>query len=96
MQGPFIPSMGIREFYKQFKKKTNTDWGDRHSMVPREGKYVWLERDFNDDDKEVQEEVKAKGKAKEDVKLPDVKAVPEIQVRPVFLNYLARYLNAFH
>ena len=50
-------------------------------MIPIEGKYVWLERDFNDDDDEAKEEGKGKGKGKDDVRLSEVKAVPEVQVR---------------
>ena len=65
-------------------------------MVPKNGKYMWLERDFSDDkEKEKDDEAegsgedKGKGKAKkEEEDIPEVVAVPEVQVRN--RHYLAR------
>jgi poly [ADP-ribose] polymerase len=63
-------------------------------MVPKSGKYMWLERDFNEDEDKDEGDagVKAKGKGKskgkakdeeeeEEEKIPDVVAIPEVQVR---------------
>ncbi|KAI0694487.1 Poly polymerase [Cerioporus squamosus] len=39
-----------REFKKQFKAKTATAWEDRVGMVQKKGKYVWIERSYDDED----------------------------------------------
>lgn len=63
-------------------------------MVPKSGKYMWLERDFGEDkdegddgdDGEPETNGEGKGKAKakkeedEDEKVPEVVAVPEVRV----------------
>lgn len=102
-KGPFDPNTGVYQFKDQFKKKSGTNWEQRHGMVPKaggltscgallgavetdtlEGKYMWLERSFEDEDKaEEKKEKKGKGKAKddeEDEKIPDSTLPPEIQV----------------
>ncbi|KAG8690265.1 hypothetical protein FRC11_012818, partial [Ceratobasidium sp. 423] len=45
-KGPFPAKQAIQEFKKQFKSKTAANWEDRKTMVPKKGKYTWLERDF--------------------------------------------------
>ncbi|KAK0473548.1 poly polymerase catalytic domain-containing protein [Armillaria luteobubalina] len=49
-KGPFPPTAAISEFKKQFKSKAGVAWEARVGMVPKKGKYVWLERDFAEDD----------------------------------------------
>ncbi|KAG9101442.1 hypothetical protein FS749_006946 [Ceratobasidium sp. UAMH 11750] len=45
-KGPFPAKQAIAEFKKQFKSKTAANWEDRKTMVPKKGKYTWLEREF--------------------------------------------------
>ncbi|CAE6459082.1 unnamed protein product [Rhizoctonia solani] len=64
-KGPFPAKQAIQEFKKQFKSKSAANWEDRKTMVPKKGKYTWLERDFeaeagsddeNQDDSSVKKE----------------------------------------
>ncbi|KAF8525240.1 PARP-domain-containing protein [Hysterangium stoloniferum] len=48
-KGPFSPQEAIIQFKKQFKAKTGTAWEHRHGMVPKKGKYTFLERVFEDE-----------------------------------------------
>ncbi|KAF5309111.1 hypothetical protein D9619_012829 [Psilocybe cf. subviscida] len=59
-KGPFPTSTAINEFKKQFKAKAGVNWEDRRGMVPKKGKYTFLERDYNDDEDEEQEKKKKK------------------------------------
>ncbi|KAF8320542.1 poly polymerase catalytic domain-containing protein [Cantharellus anzutake] len=82
-KGPFDPSIGIREFCKQFRSKTTADWANRRTM-----------RDFNDDQEDEDEEDKGKGKQKEkDLKFPDAKAAPQVQ-RLVEFIFNSSFINA--
>ncbi|KAI0697472.1 PARP-domain-containing protein [Cytidiella melzeri] len=81
-KGPFSPTVGISEFKKQFKAKAATDWEQRHGMVAKNGKYTWLERSFDDDDKEDVSAVSSNDKGKEKEKeapIPPSKLGPELQ-----------------
>ncbi|KAF7306447.1 Poly [ADP-ribose] polymerase [Mycena indigotica] len=82
VKGPFPSSTAIREFKKQFKAKASVEWEDRVGMVPKAGKYTWLERDYGDEDEAEAEDKaenssKKKGKAKSEI--PPSKLDPEIQ-----------------
>lgn len=77
-QGPWAAATAINEFKKQFKAKTAADWASRKTMVAKSGKYMWLERDFENQDEEMEDAKPEKGKARE--KTPEVKAAPEVQV----------------
>ncbi|KAF9456807.1 PARP-domain-containing protein [Collybia nuda] len=76
IKGPWPSSTAIAEFKKQFKTKAGVAWEDRVGMVPKKGKYTWLERDFEDDK---EEEDKAESSKKEDIIIPDSALHPEIQ-----------------
>ncbi|CUA75523.1 poly [Rhizoctonia solani] len=70
-KGPFAAKQAIQEFKKQFKSKTGANWEDRKTMVPKKGKYTWLERDFeaevgSDDEKQDELGVKKEEAAEED------------------------------
>lgn len=81
MQGPWDVAGAIRAFKSQFTSKTGTAWEERHSMTAKAGKYMWLERDYNDDEEEPKEKAgKKKGKEKEKEQPEQaVKARPELQ-----------------
>ncbi|PFH54702.1 hypothetical protein AMATHDRAFT_52452 [Amanita thiersii Skay4041] len=76
VKGPFTSQIAVTEFKKQFRSKTGVAWEQRVGMTARKGKYVWLERDFEDDEKV--EEPTNKPKSKKEV-VPDSQLVPEIQ-----------------
>lgn len=86
-KGPFPVSSAIGEFEKQFKSKTAANWADRRTMVRKNGKYFWIERDFEaDEDQEDDEEPaaeesdeKGKGKEKPREKTPESTAPEEVQ-----------------
>ncbi|CAE6529036.1 unnamed protein product [Rhizoctonia solani] len=61
-KGPWSPAQAVQEFRKQFKSKAGADWHNRRSMQPKKGKYMWLEREYGDDEKEDN----GKGKGKEE------------------------------
>ncbi|KAG8707140.1 hypothetical protein FRC09_002008 [Ceratobasidium sp. 395] len=70
-KGPFPAKQAIAEFKKQFKSKTAANWENRKTMVPKKGKYTWLERDFeaevgSDDENQDGGEVKKEEAAVED------------------------------
>ncbi|KAG6903003.1 hypothetical protein C0995_008576 [Termitomyces sp. Mi166 len=75
IKGPWGPQVAIGEFKKQFKSKTAVNWEDRVGMVPKKGKYTWIERDYSDDDDSKDD----KAEDKEPVVIPDSKLEPEIQ-----------------
>ncbi|KAF8323020.1 PARP-domain-containing protein [Clavulina sp. PMI_390] len=64
-KGPFGPAAAIGAFKAQFKSKAGVNWEQRKGMTPKSGKYVWLERDYNDDEEEDnKDENKTNGKGK--------------------------------
>lgn len=87
-QGPFGVAGAIAAFKAQFKSKAGAAWEQRHTMTAKPGKYMWLERDYNDDEEDKDGgDSKGKGKAKDDEvkeeeKEPEILAPPEIQVCP--------------
>ena len=36
-KGPFTSSVAVREFYKQYKAKTGSDWADRATAAAKAG-----------------------------------------------------------
>ena len=79
MKGPFGSLTGVWQFKDQFKKKASCTWEQRHNMVACPGKYTWIERSFEDDDKD---EAHDKGKGKEEdepEKIPDSTLPSEVQ-----------------
>ncbi|TDL28933.1 PARP-domain-containing protein [Rickenella mellea] len=83
-KGPFSSSQGVTEFKKQFRSKTATPWEQRKGMTAKKGKYYWLERSFEDEEGNINDETKpseeGKGKGKEEVeKIPDSSLHPEVQ-----------------
>ncbi|KAF8954823.1 poly polymerase catalytic domain-containing protein [Flammula alnicola] len=77
-KGSWASSVAISEFKKQFKSKTACAWEVRHGMVPRKGKYTWLERDYNDED-DTEKGKEAGSSKKEDIVIPDSTLASEIQ-----------------
>ncbi|KAI0369996.1 PARP-domain-containing protein [Pilatotrama ljubarskyi] len=82
-KGPFPPDVAVNEFRKQFKAKAGVDWEKRVGMVPKKGKYVWLERAYDNEEEseDVKESSGKKGgssKQKEE-RIPDSTLPPEIQ-----------------
>ncbi|KAF8610399.1 PARP-domain-containing protein [Ceratobasidium sp. AG-I] len=70
-KGPFPAKQAIAEFKKQFKAKTAAAWESRKTMVPKKGKYTWLERDFeaevgSDDENQDGEAVKKEDGGEDD------------------------------
>ncbi|KAI9062258.1 PARP-domain-containing protein [Trametes sanguinea] len=82
-KGPWAPATAVREFKKQFKAKAGVDWERRVGMAPQKGKYVWLERSYDDDDEDTSTKAGKKGessKQEDEVeKIPDSTLPPEIQ-----------------
>ncbi|KAH9486025.1 Poly [ADP-ribose] polymerase 2 [Psilocybe cubensis] len=74
-KGPFSSSTAVNEFKKQFRSKTAVAWEQRVGMVPKPGKYTWLERDYGDEESK-DDDQKA---AKDEVIIPDSKLPSEIQ-----------------
>lgn len=68
------------EFKKQFKSKTATEWQNRVGMTAKKGKYVWLERDYADDEEKEEGSSKTK-EPKETEKIPDSTLHKDLQVR---------------
>ncbi|KAJ8495164.1 hypothetical protein ONZ51_g1849 [Trametes cubensis] len=80
-KGPWGPATAVNEFKKQFKAKAGVDWEQRVGMMPKKGKYVWLERSY-DDDEEKDQNSKSGGSSKdaEEEKIPDSTLPSEIQI----------------
>ncbi|KAH8834891.1 PARP-domain-containing protein [Flagelloscypha sp. PMI_526] len=76
-KGPMTSAGAIAAFKKQFTSKTGVAWEDKVGMLPKKGKYVWLERDFNDD-AEPETSKKVNGD-KPRAATPDSTLEPEIQ-----------------
>ncbi|KAJ7630425.1 poly polymerase catalytic domain-containing protein [Roridomyces roridus] len=84
IKGPWNGATAINEFKKQFKAKAGVNWEDRIGMVPKKGKYTWLERDYGDgDEDEDMPDASAAGgsgkKKQDDEPIPDCTLAPEIQ-----------------
>ncbi|KAH7913845.1 hypothetical protein BJ138DRAFT_1145132 [Hygrophoropsis aurantiaca] len=73
VKGPWPSITAVSEFKKQFRSKTGVSWESRQGMVAGKGKYTWLERSFDDEDKPEEND------SKEDVIIPDSKLHPELQ-----------------
>ncbi|KAH7930598.1 PARP-domain-containing protein [Leucogyrophana mollusca] len=73
-KGPWYAPVAVSEFKKQFKSKTGVYWEQRQGMTAGKGKYTWLERSFDDEDKP-----EVEGSQKEDAVIPDSKLHPELQ-----------------
>ncbi|KAG5642504.1 hypothetical protein DXG03_002701 [Asterophora parasitica] len=87
LKGPWPASTAIGEFKKQFKAKAAVNWEDRVGMVPKKGKYTWLERDYANEDDGVQDDTKAGSSSKEAAVIPDSKLETEIQASfPIFFD----------
>lgn len=79
-KGPWeSAAVAIDFFRKQFRSKAGTDWDSRHGMVAKKGKYVFIERDFEDSSKNAADGPSTSGEPKEDTKVPDSTLAPEIQ-----------------
>lgn len=81
VKGPWDPARAVQEFKKQFKTKAGVNWEQRHGMTAKKGKYVWIERSFEeekDEDKEEGSSSKEK-KKKEEAKPPASELAPELQ-----------------
>ncbi|KAG8967740.1 hypothetical protein FRB90_010865, partial [Tulasnella sp. 427] len=86
-KGPFALGSAIGEFEKQFKSKTAANWANRKTMVRKNGKYFWIERDFETDENQKEDDEPAddasdgKGKGKEVTreKTPESTAPEEVQ-----------------
>ncbi|KAF9072659.1 PARP-domain-containing protein, partial [Rhodocollybia butyracea] len=79
-RGNLPTAQAIAEFKKQFKSKAGVPWEQRIGMEPKSGKYVFLERDYDEDDGEdTKPKSKGKGKATENKPIPDSTLKPEVQ-----------------
>ncbi|TFK76676.1 PARP-domain-containing protein [Pluteus cervinus] len=83
-KGPWGPAQAVLEFKKQFKAKAGVNWEQRVGMMPKAGKYTWLERDYGDegedeDEESAEKENNGKEKKKEEIKIPDSDLQREIQ-----------------
>lgn len=73
-KGPWSSAMAVNEFKKQFRSKTGVAWEQRSGMTAKKGKYTWLERSFEDDNKPEQS-----GSKNDDEQIPDSKLSVELQ-----------------
>ncbi|KAI0353197.1 PARP-domain-containing protein [Trametes cingulata] len=79
-KGPFAPGVAVNEFKKQFKAKAGVDWERRVGMAPKKGKYVWLERAYDDEEESKDTPGKSGESSKQDEeKIPDSTLPSEIQ-----------------
>ncbi|CAL1697247.1 unnamed protein product [Somion occarium] len=78
-KGPFAASLAVSEFKKQFKAKAGVNWEQRHGMVPRKGKYTFLERDYEEEKEKPKSSKGDASKGKEPEKIPDSTLPNEIQ-----------------
>ncbi|KAK7029695.1 hypothetical protein VNI00_014393 [Paramarasmius palmivorus] len=84
VKGPWPPAAAIAQFKSQFKAKAGVNWENRVGMVAKKGKYMWLERDYNNEEtSDESSKGKGKGKGKKEDKpskpIPDSALAPEIQ-----------------
>lgn len=84
MKGPWDGAQAVKEFCKQYKSKTASEFAARHKMAPKPGKYTWLEREYEDEGGPSKSPKKEKDKAtapedQEEEIIPDSKQPPEIQ-----------------
>ncbi|KAI0329175.1 PARP-domain-containing protein [Cubamyces sp. BRFM 1775] len=83
-KGPWAPATAADMFKKQFKAKAGVSWEQRIGMLPKKGKYVWLERSYDDDEEAKQNGNSKSCKSSTDVeveeKIPESTLPHEIQV----------------
>ncbi|KAJ8495174.1 hypothetical protein ONZ51_g1850 [Trametes cubensis] len=83
--GPWTPATAVDMFKKQFRTKAGVKWEQRFGMVPKKGKYDWLERSYDDgddtDEEEKGEDSMSSGSFKvvREEKIPGSTLPPEIQ-----------------
>ncbi|KAJ7599453.1 PARP-domain-containing protein [Mycena floridula] len=75
LNGPLTETEGIAQFKTHFKLKTGIKWEDRDTKTPKKGKYVWLDRDFSQDNNPQSE---PETKAAQPEKIPDSLLAVEI------------------
>ncbi|KAF5361683.1 hypothetical protein D9758_007389 [Tetrapyrgos nigripes] len=80
VKGPWPPAAAISEFKKLFKNKAGVNWEQRVGMVAKSGKYMWLERSFDDEEDEKTPSGSGKPKStKHDEIIPDSALEPAVQ-----------------
>lgn len=80
LKGPWPPSAAINEFKKQFKAKAGVPWENRVGMIPKKGKYMWLARDFEEEEMKSSSADNAGSSNKKEVIIPDSTLEAEVQV----------------
>ncbi|OSD05602.1 hypothetical protein PYCCODRAFT_1158183 [Trametes coccinea BRFM310] len=90
--GTWPPEEAIKQFKKQFRSKSGVTWDNRFGMPHRTGRYVWLERAYDDDD---DSKPRAHGKgSRKQLTAPsskqddDVESIPESALPPESLCHL--------
>ncbi|GJJ13086.1 hypothetical protein Clacol_007336 [Clathrus columnatus] len=78
-KGPWPGPEAITHFKKQFKAKTGTDWDKRQAMISKKGKYVLIERDFENEPNNSVDDASASASAKKEVQIRQSKLVVEVQ-----------------
>ncbi|KAH9947397.1 poly polymerase catalytic domain-containing protein [Amylocystis lapponica] len=82
-KGPFSAAQSVQEFKKQFKAKAGVSWEERHGMVPKKGKYFFIERSFDDEDESKDDSGEGPGegssKKEEPEKIPESTLHAEVQ-----------------
>ncbi|KAG2049839.1 PARP-domain-containing protein [Suillus hirtellus] len=76
IKGPWPSASAIGEFKKQFRSKSGVAWPQRFGMVAAKGKYTWLERVFEDEDKKAES---SGSNSIEDEPIPESRLLPELQ-----------------
>ncbi|CDO69839.1 hypothetical protein BN946_scf184803.g37 [Trametes cinnabarina] len=103
-KGPWSAATAVREFKKQFKAKAGVDWEHRVGMAPQKGKYVWLERSYEDEEEEdtskkTDKKASSSKQEDEDSMIPESKLPPEIQTlcRLIFnTSLIDAHLSSMH
>ncbi|KAF8588473.1 PARP-domain-containing protein [Ramaria rubella] len=79
IKGPWPAAEAIFQFKKQFRSKTGTAWEQRHGMTAKKGKYMWLQRTFEQGDDKDDKQASGSGLPQEREKTPESTLCPEVQ-----------------
>ncbi|KAJ7454394.1 PARP-domain-containing protein [Mycena latifolia] len=74
-------SAAEKTFNKKFKSKTGVEWTGRESATPLDGKYIWLDRDY-----EVDDENKEAGDGPSSTLVPEVQALCNVIFSQELIN----------
>ena len=91
--GPFDVDDALKEYNKKFKDKSGNNWEDR-SKPAKKGKYTFLERNYEDDEDDGDQQVKKEDGDEDDATTKVASTLPRQTQRLIELIFNQNHFNA--